>query len=469
MRLVLELKHLKWPKGGGNAKYRRRVPNELQVIFGVAAVEWSLGTKDPMQVFKPYSEAHERFEAKAKRYEGVSKNQMDWDITHRAAVEHGLARPDATRIGPINPETAGGMFNAFTDAIRAEAKKLTHNQMNVPYANSPPDTPFELLTKGQLFGIERPPVRLHAVAKSYLKNREQRSSYRNLEKNAWLTIKGLEDSMGRTDPSLSDIQREQAYAYSESLLERGNKISTIERRITTIKAILNHGDKRFPIADWRNPFNGLELPQDDGTAGSAKRLSLTLDDIRQAAPIMQELNSDARDVWHLMMFTGAGPNEIRGLLWDEVVLDHETPHFKIKGNAKRRLKTGERVRSVPLVGSALVAVRTRRREVPEGATTVFPRYSDKPDSNTLSAVLIKAMKRAGVWEKELKVPYSLRHSIKDWLRRVAPTNINLLLMGHGHGEGRVAGGYGGDDLLDEQAKYLTKALQHGGVLSYPVL
>ena len=155
------------------------------------------------------------------------------------------------------------------------------------------------------------------------------------------------------------------------------------------------------------------------------------------------LNHDARDIWHLMMFTGMGPNEARGIMWDEVYLDDAIPHFEIKPNGKRRLKVGERRRRVPLVGTALTMKQRRREVSPKGTSDVFPRYSYQRDARGLSATLIKPMKTAKVWVKIRKVPYSLRHSVKDWLRRTTPTNIQLLIMGHGHGESGSAGGYGG--------------------------
>ena len=42
-------------------------------------------------------------------------------------------------------------------------------------------------------------------------------------------------------------------------------------------------------------------------------------------------------------------------------------------------------------------------------------------------------------------------------------------MGHGHGEGRAAGGYGSDDLLEIQAEHMVSALELGGVIDYPEL
>ncbi|WP_371156985.1 hypothetical protein [Jannaschia sp. 2305UL9-9] len=170
-----------------------------------------------------------------------------------------------------------------------------------------------------------------------------------------------------------------------------------------------------------------------------------------------------------MMFTGLSPDEARGLQWAEVHLDDPTPHFEVRPNGRRRLKKGQRRRRVPLVGSALAMMRERRQKAAQGTSDVFPRYCHQRNANTLSASLVKPMKAAGVWQKTVKVPYSLRHSVKDWLRRAAPTNMQLLIMGHGHGEGRAAGGYGGDDLLDMQAQHLEAALRRGGVIDYPTL
>ena len=202
--------------------------------------------------------------------------------------------------------------------------------------------------------------------------------------------------------------------------------------------------------EWRNPFNKIKLPEDDGVAGEVKRDPLTLDEIRKVRDKQTKMNDDARDIWHLMMLTGLGPGEARGLQWDEVDLDHPTPHFEVKANARRRLKTGERQRRVPLVGTALKMVQRRLVSASEGVSDVFPGYACQRTSGTISAVLIKPMKSANVWVKTRKVPYSLRHSVKAWLERTVSTDFQSLLLGHGAGGGRVASGYSSDDLLDIQ-------------------
>ncbi|WP_237061338.1 tyrosine-type recombinase/integrase [Loktanella sp. M215] len=465
----MDLPHLKLAPTG-NAKYRRRVTSpQMRVMLGRSAVEWSLKTRDPLKILEAWKVEHARFEAMQAKADGTSTDQVEWSILHSAAVAHGLARPDTSKIGPIDHQADSGRFNAFTTAALAEAEKLTPQSLNAPFENNPPRTAFGLLAKAQLFGVERPPILLSAVVQAYLKDNEGRSSYHDMSKQVKLVVDGLELSMGRTDPLLKSIDREAAYAFRDSLTARGNAQGTVQRRITTIKAILNYGENRFDILDWRNPFNKIKLAKDDGAAGEIKRDPLTLEDIRKVCACHSGMNDDARDIWQLMMFTGIGPNEARGLQWDELHLQDATPHFEIKPNGRRRLKVGERLRRVPLVGTSLTMMQRRHDRALNGSSDVFPRYAHHRNANSLSATLIKPMKAAKVWVKIRKVPYSLRHSVKDWLRRTAPTNIQSLIMGHGHGEGQVAGGYGGDDLLDMQAKYLGAALEASGVIDYPTI
>lgn len=467
MRLTLELPYLKIGKAG-NAKYRRKVTSEaMRAMVGKDAIEWSLKTKDPLKIVDAWKEAHTRFEALLAKAEETTVAHIEWEMLHKAAVEHGLVRPEATQIGPVDAEMHGALHSDFTSAILDEAGKLSVQQMNVPFANNPPKTANDLLIKAQVLGVTKPPVLLSEGVKHYLRDREKKSSYPDIEKQVGLVVAALGEAMSAKDPEIKAIDEDAAYTFRDNLIAKGNAISTVERRVTTIKAILNAAKKRFRLREWDNPFNGMELPVDDGHGGEVKRDPLTLDEIRRVREKMHTANQDLQDIWHLMLFSGLGPNECRGLQWSEIYLDDPTPHFEVKANARRRLKAGERHRRVPLVGSALAMMRRRHAEAVAGEGDVFPRYSEARNANSLSAALVKPMKAADVWVKSRKVPYSLRHSVKDWLRRTTPTNIQLLLMGHGHGEGRSASGYGGDDLLDKQAEYLEAALKVGGVFDYP--
>lgn len=277
------------------------------------------------------------------------------------------------RIGPVDYQLEGGRFDAFTAAALAEADKLTLQQARAKFGEGKAATPSELLAKAQHFGVERPPIPLSEAVKAYLRDREGRSNYPDIEKQVGLVVAALGEVLGKADPTIAAVDRTAAYAFRDSLTVKGNSLSTVRRRITTIKAVLNHAERRFDLPNWRNPFNGIELPEDDGTTGEDKRYPLTLEDIRKVRPAIARSNDDLQGIWHLMMFTGLSPDEARGLQWGEVHLDDPTPHFEVKPNGRRRLKKSQRRRRVPLAGSALAMMRERQQKAAQGAMDVFPR------------------------------------------------------------------------------------------------
>ena len=130
----------------------------MQAALGVKAVEWSLGTKDPAQIYAAYSKAHAKFEAMEAKAEGATVDQVEWDMAHDAAVRHGLAEPGDQRIGPVDPMGEGNRFDAFTAAALAEAETIPPTRLHVPLASNPPKTTFQLLAEAQLRGLERPPA-----------------------------------------------------------------------------------------------------------------------------------------------------------------------------------------------------------------------------------------------------------------------------------------------------------------------
>ena len=100
------------------------------------------------------------------------------------------------------------------------------------------------------------------AVKHYLQDREGRSSYPDLVEQVGIATSTLEVTIGRSDPPVTEINRDAAYAFRDALSAKGNGLGTIRRRITTIKAVLNAADNRFDLPDWRNPFNGIDLPED---------------------------------------------------------------------------------------------------------------------------------------------------------------------------------------------------------------
>lgn len=145
-------------------------------------------------------------------------------MLHFVAVAHGLARPEETKIGSVDSPLEGGRFDAFTKSALAEADKLSPNQPAL-YVNKPPRSSFDMLVKAQVFGGERPPILLSAVVKEYLKDRERRSSYADLEKQTNLVVSILKDAKNTKDPSITSIDRVAAYAFRDKLIAKGNAYS----------------------------------------------------------------------------------------------------------------------------------------------------------------------------------------------------------------------------------------------------
>jgi integrase len=132
------------------------------------------------------------------------------------------------------------------------------------------------------------------------------------------------------------------------------------------------------------------------------------------------LNEDARLVLYVVADTGLRPSEVVNLQEDAIVLDASVPYVRVLPDG-RRLKTEDSRREIPLVGTALAAMRQR----PQG----FPRYRDK--SSNLSATLNKYLLENGLRPTKDHTVYSLRHSFKDRLVAVeAPDSLIDSLMGH---------------------------------------
>ncbi|MBT9385456.1 hypothetical protein KM176_16400 [Pseudooceanicola sp. CBS1P-1] len=459
----MERKHLKPPTGTANAKYRRRVPEGLRNVFGRSAVEWSLKSKDPEVYLRNYDIEHQRFEAMAARKTAVSGDQIKWEMAQKAAIEHGLAKPSDVRIGPVDMEAEQARFQAFTQAIQTEASQLTPQQRAAKLANRPAKTSFDLLLEAQASGIEKPAATLKDFAREYLRDREGRATYNDLEKQVNLVVRAVEEVTGREAPTVISLTEEDAYAFRNVMRDKGNAISTLEKRFNILNAVLNHGKKRFGMKHWSNPFEDVEMPQDDGTAGEAKRKPLSAEEVAAVVRKLRASNDDLRDIWLLMTFCGVGPNEARGILRREVSTGGDVAYFEVKANRKRRLKTGERPRSIPLVGAARAMMQRRLDSIEDPDAPIFPRYAEHGSSNSLSAALVKQMKAAGAWEKTVKVPYSLRHTLKEQLRWVAPKSFQVRIFGHGYGEGGSADDYGEDVMLERQAEYIEQALKRGGL------
>jgi integrase len=137
--------------------------------------------------------------------------------------------------------------------------------------------------------------------------------------------------------------------------------------------------------------------------------------------IFTSLNRQAILIIYSLIETGCRPSEISNILPENIVMDHDVPHIRIRKQANRQLKTNASVRDIPLLGVSLIAMRN--------ALAGFQRYHDK--GNLLSVSLLKAFRRRSLFPTNDHRIYSFRHSFeKRMLEAGLDYDLRCLLMGH---------------------------------------
>jgi integrase len=135
---------------------------------------------------------------------------------------------------------------------------------------------------------------------------------------------------------------------------------------------------------------------------------------------MMELNNEARRAIFLIADTGLRISEAVNLNETTIHLDCDIPHVRVLPDG-RRVKTADSIREIPLVGTALAAMKLH----PNG----FPRYVDKGAS--FSGYVNGFLLEKGLRPTRKHTAYSLRHTFKDRLIAArAQDSMIEALMGH---------------------------------------
>ena len=236
--------------------------------------------------------------------------------------------------------------------------------------------------------------------------------------------------------------RQHAEQVRDKLLLK-NTTGSVRRRLNSITAIFNKArkEKQLQIV---NPFEGLGIARE--RQDSTSREPFTMQELAKVAAACRKLDDDIRHIVALQMDTGARLAEIVGLRRDDVILDHEVPHVRIRPyGSVRTLKTPASERDVPLVGEALWAARRAleaHRKHQDGDQWLFGRYAADHEikathaSNTLNKWLRSVPGLAGH-----KTTHCFRHAMRDRMRAAqVPHDIQEAIGGWG--SRTVGQGYG---------------------------
>ncbi len=174
--------------------------------------------------------------------------------------------------------------------------------------------------------------------------------------------------------------------------------------------------------------------------------------------MFRNLNREAGLICYALIETGCRPSEIANILPENIKLDAEVPHIRIRSTKARQLKSKASERDIPLVGVALDAM----RQAPNG----FPRFRDR--GYLLSSSLTKAFKVRGLIPSSQHRIYSFRHSFeKRMLEAGIDYGLRCTLMGHRNP--RPEYGDGGSLIYrrDEMLK-IAHPVKEGLTRSYPL-
>ena len=227
------------------------------------------------------------------------------------------------------------------------------------------------------------------------------------------------------DKPLNELTRDDLIRFRDWWIGRiekeDMKCSTANKDLIHLKTIVDTVSEYKGLdIDTVRLFRKLTLAE----TGNRRRRPFTrayIEDTFLKPGVLDNLNHQARNLFLVLINTGARPSELTGLKKQDIMLDAEIPHIYIRPNSNRQLKTRYSERKLPLMGCSLKAI----KECPDG----FPRYVGKTD--TFSGLIGQFFRDNDLLPSKRHTLYSLRHGFQDRLTRVnAPDRIQAELMGH---------------------------------------
>ena len=211
------------------------------------------------------------------------------------------------------------------------------------------------------------------------------------------------------DRDVSLYSREDAKLLIHHLELKGNKTTTIRRRINSLSAILNYAYSELDL-DKRNPFTRLFIRNEGHDV--FKRGTFSKEQLMAGYDKALKSGSAVKLLMPLLGETGCRLSEIVGLRIEDIDMENELIY--IRPNAARRLKTRGSERILPLIGYARLAMLQANSQANE--EWLYPRYmkTGKCNANSASASIKKWLKR----DFDGLTAHCLRHTMRDRLRAV---------------------------------------------------
>lgn len=322
-----------------------------------------------------------------------------------------------------------------------------------------------------------PPVTMLDAKRMYEQEKLGENPGRNAKNRLERVCRRVEAALGPLGKlpltDLKDVHGRKLRDYMLSLPAhgKGGKLLaplTVESELEVVSTMVNLGIKSFDLEkEAKNPFEGISL----ATPNKAPQTEWELRD-PLPAPVLEAMRvrmtgklrrPELGLIWRILAGTGCRGAEVVGLRVEDVFIDHKYPHIWVRWHEDRSVKTQTSIRTVPLVGDALEAMKEALALPREGSHMLFARYARENGPDAVSQTLMKHLR--AVTNDPRHVVYSLRHNMKDRLVTAGVDHRDEnRILGHSLGGvgDRVYGG--GEARLKAAFEAMQKALN---LASYP--
>ena len=297
-----------------------------------------------------------------------------------------------------------------------------------------PMTPKKQRDADAVLGVAEPPkVTITQALELYLteialdeqigKSPEQFKNYSKVKRRAIANFVRLNGDMNMTEIG-RDHARKVYRFWADRIQPKDDRTpmsgNSANRDLGNLRKLYRRYFEHIGEENRENPFRNLRFSSNKLT----QILPFTDDWVRDrilAPGVFERLNREAALVCSALIETGCRPSEIANILPENIKIDAEVPHIRIRSTRARQLKSKASERDIPLVGVSLEAM----KQAPDG----FPRFRDR--GYLLSSSLTKAFKVRGLIPSSQHRIYSFRHSFeKRMLEAGIDYGLRCTLMGH---------------------------------------
>ena len=343
---------------GRQAIYQRAVPKALQSRYGKKIIKVLIPSQDAAVVAREAARINTQVEA-------------DW-----AALRADLdAQPRTSHYKPAEIRTQAAALLARYDLNPLDGLKgrdgpgdpptraeqmidLLHQHLE----DRPPKGPLQQAAAvAAVSMLAQAPAPLISDLRDLYLSTHRKTNKEGFRKSVNIAFDALVSAIG--DKPVTEVSREDARAFINAAITKGNKTTTARRRLNVYGAA-------WKI--WRlerdpqqiNPFESVSIA-DEGQ-DSTKRHTYSPEEVAALYAECRKLDDDMRWLYAMMIDTGARIAEVTGLALSDIHLTRPDgtpepiPYVELKPHPWRSIKT-EESREVPLVSAA------RSRSVPRQA------------------------------------------------------------------------------------------------------